>query len=98
MLNGIVWNRTDYLYKNGFGVKWPTMVDMPYQPTNPISLAVQERCARHDGHCWEVNKHISNVILWTPSHGHTSVGRWAKTYTHQLCVDPGCGQKDLPRV
>ena len=29
MLNLIVWNRTDYLHKNGFGVKWPSMVDMP---------------------------------------------------------------------
>ena len=26
MLNWIVWNRTDYLHKNGFGVKEPTKV------------------------------------------------------------------------
>ena len=25
----ITWNRTDYLYKNGFGVKYATVVDMP---------------------------------------------------------------------
>ena len=29
MLNWIVWKRTDYLYKNGFGVRKPTKVDMP---------------------------------------------------------------------
>ena len=29
MLNWIVWKRTGYLYKNGFGVKWPTEVDIP---------------------------------------------------------------------
>ena len=29
MLNWIAWNRTDYSYKNGFGVKLPTKVDMP---------------------------------------------------------------------
>ena len=29
MLNWIVWNGTDYLYKNGFGVKLPTKVDLP---------------------------------------------------------------------
>ena len=29
MLNWIVFNRTDYLHKNGFGVKQPTKVDMP---------------------------------------------------------------------
>ena len=28
MLNGIVWNRTVYMYKNGFGIKKSTMVDM----------------------------------------------------------------------
>ena len=29
MLNWIVLNRTDYLHKNGFGVKQPTKVDVP---------------------------------------------------------------------
>ena len=29
MINWIVWNRTVYMYKNGFGVRWPTMIDMP---------------------------------------------------------------------
>ena len=29
MLNWIVWNRTDYLNKKGFGVKKPTKFDMP---------------------------------------------------------------------
>ena len=29
MLNWIVWNRSFYLYKNGFGIKQPTKVDMP---------------------------------------------------------------------
>ena len=29
MLKGIVWNRTDYLYKNVFGIKYPTKVEMP---------------------------------------------------------------------
>ena len=29
MPNRIVLNRTDYLHKNGFGVKLPTKVDIP---------------------------------------------------------------------
>ena len=29
MLNWIVWNRTDYLYNDGFDIKQPTKVDMP---------------------------------------------------------------------
>ena len=28
MLNRIVWNRNDYSYKDGFGIKEPTKIDM----------------------------------------------------------------------
>ena len=28
LLNWIVWNRTVYIYKNGFGIEWLIMVDM----------------------------------------------------------------------
>ena len=38
MLNRIVWNRTDYLYKNGFGIKQPTKVDTPLKPTNQHAI------------------------------------------------------------
>ena len=34
MLNYIVWNRTVYMYKNGFGIKYRTMVDMPNKQKN----------------------------------------------------------------
>ena len=34
MLNWIIWNRTDFLYKNGLGIKKTTKVDNPTnQPT-----------------------------------------------------------------
>ena len=36
MLNCIVWNRTVYMYKNGFGNEYLTMVDMPLNQTQPI--------------------------------------------------------------
>ena len=29
MLKGIVWNSIVFMYKDGFGIKWPTMVDVP---------------------------------------------------------------------
>ena len=29
MLNWIVWNGTVYMYKNGFGIRYTKMVDMP---------------------------------------------------------------------
>ena len=35
MLNLIVWNRTVYMYKNGFDIKLSTMVDVPYNQTKP---------------------------------------------------------------
>ena len=41
---------------------------------------------------------ISNVLLWTPTHGHTSVDRLAKTYIHQLYADTGCCLEDLLRA
>ena len=36
-------NRTDYLHKNGFGVKKLTKVDMPYKPTNQIKPLILRR-------------------------------------------------------
>ena len=35
MLNWIVCNRTVYMYKNGFGISLPTMVDVPSNQTIP---------------------------------------------------------------
>ena len=41
-------------------------------------------------------KLISDLLLWTPSHGQAKAGRPAWTYIQQLCVDTGCSPKDLP--
>ena len=41
---------------------------------------------------------VSDVLLWTPTHGHTSVGWPAKTWIHQLCMDPGCCLEGLPNA
>ena len=40
MLNRIVWKRTVYMYKNEFGIKWPTMVDMPQIQTKTKQIGV----------------------------------------------------------
>ena len=42
-------------------------------------------------------KVISDILLWTPTHGHTSVVQPAKTYIHQLCEDTWWHLKDSPR-
>ena len=43
-------------------------------------------------------KHISNILLWTPTHGHTNVGLPGKTNIHQLCVDTGWHLENLSRA
>ena len=54
------------------------------------------RRARHVGNCWRNKvKLISDFLLWTPTHGHISVGRPAKTYVHQFCTDTVCRLEDL---
>ena len=51
-------------------------------------------------HGWRSkNKLQSDVLLWTPTHGHTSVGQPAKIYIHQLlCADPRCTLEDLLKI
>ena len=38
---------------------------------------------------------ISNILLWTPTHGLASVSQPATIYIYQLCEDTGCSQEDL---
>ena len=54
-------------------------------------------CFRHAGHCWRSRDElISDVLLWTPTHGRAKTGRPARTYIQQLCEDTGCCPEDLP--
>ena len=64
----------------------------------PITKTIQVRRTRHAGHCWRSrNELISDVLLWTPTHGRANAGRPARTYIQQLCEDTGCYPEDLPR-
>ena len=38
---------------------------------------------------------ISDVLLWTPTHGRAKAGRPAQKYIQQLCEDTGCSPEDL---
>ena len=68
-----------------------------YGHLQPIMKAIQIRWTRYAGHCWRSkNKLISNVLLWTPSHGQAKVGWPARTYIQHLCADTGCRLEDLP--
>ena len=47
----------------------------------PITKTIQVRRTRHAGHCWRSrDKLISDVLLWTPTHGRAKAGRPARTY------------------
>ena len=49
------------------------------------------------GHCWRSrDKLISDIFLWTSSHGRAKAGWPARTYIQQLCADTGCSLEDLP--
>ena len=70
-----------------------------YGDLPPITKTIQVRRARHAGHCWRSRDElISDVLLWTPTHGRAKAGRPARTYIQQLCEDTGCCPEDLPRA
>ena len=65
----------------------------------PITKTIQVRRTRHAGHCWRSKDElISDVLLWTPTHGRAKAVRPARTYIQQLCEDTGCCPDDLPRA
>ena len=78
--------------------KHPTKQEL-YSPLPPITKTIQIRQTRHAGHCWRSRDVlISDVLLWTPSHGWAKAGRPAWTYIQQLCEDTGYSPEDLPKA
>ena len=56
------------------------------------------RWTRHTGHCWRSKDElISDVLLYTLTHGCASVGQPARTDLDALCEYTGCSFEDLPR-
>ena len=52
-----------------------------YSLLQPILETIQFRWIRHTGYSWRSkDKLISDVLLWTPSHGCTSLGQPARNY------------------
>ena len=65
----------------------------------PITKMIKVRWTRHTGHFWRSRDElISDVCLWTPSHGRAKAGRLAWTCIRQLCADTGCSPEDLPKA
>ena len=67
-----------------------------YSHLPPIMKTIKVRQSRDVGSSWRSwDKIISDVLLWTPSHGRAKAGRQAQTYIQQLCEDMGCSPEDL---
>ena len=65
-----------------------------HQP--PITKTIKVRRTRHVWHCWRSKDELlSDVLLWTPSHGRAKSVRPARTYIQQLCADTRCSPEDL---
>ena len=65
----------------------------------PITKTIQVKRTRHARHCWRSKDElISDILLWTPSHGRAKAGQPARTNKQQLCVDGGCSLEDLPEA
>ena len=64
-----------------------------------LTQTIKVRRTRHAWHCWRSRDElISDVLLWTPSHGPAKEGRPARTNTQQLCEDTGCSSEELPEA
>ena len=64
-----------------------------------IMKTIKIRRTRHAGYCWRSKDElISDVLLWTPSHGRGMAGRPVRIDIHQLCADTNCSLEDLPEA
>ena len=65
----------------------------------PITKTIQARRTRHAEHYWRSRDElISDILLWTPSHGRAKAGWPARTNIQQLCEDTECSPEDLPEA
>ena len=66
-----------------------------YHPSQKLFV----RRTRYARHCWRTkDKLISDILLWTTSHGWAKVGQPVKIYIQQLYADTGYGLEDLMGV
>ena len=70
-----------------------------YGHRTPITKTIKIWRTRYAGYCWRSRDEvISDVLLWTPSHGQAKTGRPARNYIQQLSGDTGCSLEDLPEA
>ena len=91
------------LYKNVESSIKQVLATTPHETPTIRTLAPHHKnypsSTNQTGHCWRSKDElISDVLLWTPTHGCARVGRPARTYIQQLCEDTGCNPEDLPEA
>ena len=70
----------------------------PYGHLPLITKTIKISGTRHAGHCWRSRDElVSDVRLWSPSHGQANAGRTARTNIEQLCGDTGYRPEDPPK-
>ena len=70
-----------------------------YGYLQPIMKNIHVSWTRNVGHCWRsMDELISDILLWTPSHGWAMAVRPARTDIQCFCADTGCILDYLPGV
>ena len=67
-------------------------------PTNipPLTSIIRIRRKRFACHCYRSDEEIvKDILLWTPNHGTTKIGRQRKTNVKQLCDNNGLTTEEL---
>ena len=76
--------------------QYPTKQQL-YGHQPPITKTIKVRQTRHAGHCWRSKDEIiSDILQSISSHGRAKVGRPARTYIRELCIDTECNLENLP--
>ena len=81
-------------------ISWKQQHKQPlYDHLPPITKTIQISRTRYAGHSWRSKDElISDVFLWTPSHGRASVCRLIRAYLQQFFTDTRCSLEDLPEA
>ncbi|KAI8497815.1 hypothetical protein Bbelb_244670 [Branchiostoma belcheri] len=78
--------------------KHPTKAEL-YGTLPSVSATIRERRARFAGHCYRHKDELaSELLLWAPTHGHSSAGRPHRTFIHQLAEDAGVRAEHLGQL
>ena len=89
------------LHKNATSYFEQIQEAMPLESTavQPLTSYLKTHPSKTKKTYWRSKDEImSDVLLWTPTHGRAGVGRPTRTYRQQLCVDTGCTFEDMPGI